>query len=183
MGCPSSRRPSASRTAPLVLIEARCTCSPILGRHLTFRPGIQYETQTPAPHRADHRRLAGALRASLRGRGHHRPGFPPQRSAPRPLPRPDQDPPAACADHAGPSTSSASTPGSPAPHWAAIGSSALPDSGPRPRLCEFASRVPPGKSGHHRKPSRAICATSQLRPTPSSAHIPLIDHPSSTDRA
>jgi hypothetical protein len=32
---------------------------------------------------------------------------------------------------------------------------------------------------HHRKPSRAICATSQLRPTPRSARIRLIDHPCS----
>jgi hypothetical protein len=43
---------------------------------------------------------------------------------------------------------------------------------------------PPGSPAesvgrHHRKPSRAICATSQLRRTPSSARIRLIDHPCS----
>jgi Transposase DDE domain len=45
MGCPSSRQPSAAPDCTPCPDRARCTHSPVLARHLTFRPRAQYETQ------------------------------------------------------------------------------------------------------------------------------------------
>jgi Transposase DDE domain len=62
--------------------RARCTRSPVLARHLTFRPRHPVRDPAATPRRAGHRRLAGALCRPCGHRGHHRPGRPPRRPPP-----------------------------------------------------------------------------------------------------